>query len=1172
MGATEWYSDGVYLPKQIERAFWADELVFFCGAGVSSAKPSELPGFRGLAEQVADTLGHPELVPDDESIPVQFDVVMGKLDEISGDVHRRVSTLLQVAVTPNDYHRGLWRIAGAHGKTARIVTTNFDLLLEAAADELQIEPSVHVAPSLPLGDDFSGLVHLHGIQHPPATTRMVLTDRDFGRAYITEGWATQFLTRLFATYTVVLIGYSAEDTIIQYLNRALPSSRERFAFTKNAEDFNLWDRLGITPVPFPSTQEAPYGALESFIGSWSTRLSASASQRFDQIADLVAAGPELAMSMQQETTWKLEDPELARHFRLHARASDWLAAVDKLGVLDSLFSPNSEALANPYEWAQWVRASVDEDDGALLLDVLARHGGQLRREMWFHIWHKLYADFNGSPDHRRLVFVLASSEQPAESARLSMLVDRTVRQDPETAELLLLRMLNPELTLKVRSNYGFRSDSLETRLRLHWRSSSIRDAWGKLMPRLSDRGHFLATAMNLIRAVERTDAFFSGRERQDAISSRREQVEYPERYSQDDPYGLVVDIARDLMREAVISHGPRDALRFIEDRSEMIRRLAIDALAESRSAEADTLLKIVMQQALPFATRSRPEVFRLLAAIYKNATEPTRSAFLDYVQSAARGPDDAEVTEYAKFNVLVWLSMTADADDPVHPLQETLQREHGFEPSAVPNLSSVRGFTPMAGQSEQAEGRFRSLSVEDLIMQLRTDRSLQDEYSDGPTLRELFDYLDHAGDVHLSVLDKLITEELWSSSVWRATLQSAVRKTDWTAEDLLARIEANSLHASELASRLDFAVAHPNNELGGPLDNATERGRLLLGLWRMTSVEPGAASPTDFSEARATPRGSLAHYFIETLLRDTQQRGSEAQIDAEGITGLQELLDVQGQVPDDPSPMMIAAFASSLEVRAPDWFEEQLLPRLRNFGDVPRAATLWSGLLSRRFPSARVRERLAEQIRTGWPRIAEMLPGSIESFIQLHSICFLFDRGQPSREWPDAFLTHAPETARERWTRSVAHYLDQEGVVATAQDLLFSHWDHRLDGQPPISPAEQRALVRWLVLPGIDVARATELFVRGPVVAANDDDLYDYYDLDGFPHQDNPGDYLRVANHLMQGSVMPPPFAEQLMRTAIDVAQSDAALARRTLNTLLRLGYAPARVYLAAMTDPQKDH
>lgn len=146
LGATEWYSDGVYLPKQIERAFWADELVFFCGAGVSSAKPSELPGFRGLAEQVADTLGHPELVPADKSIPVQFDVVMGKLDEISGDVHRRVSALLQVAVTPNEYHRGLWRIAGAHGNTARIVTTNFDLLLEAAADELQIEPSVHVAP------------------------------------------------------------------------------------------------------------------------------------------------------------------------------------------------------------------------------------------------------------------------------------------------------------------------------------------------------------------------------------------------------------------------------------------------------------------------------------------------------------------------------------------------------------------------------------------------------------------------------------------------------------------------------------------------------------------------------------------------------------------------------------------------------------------------------------------------------------------------------------------------------------------------------------------------------------------------------------------------------------------------------------------------------------------
>lgn len=1165
MGSVEWISGGVTLPAKVEEAFWSDQLVFFCGAGVSSAKPSELPGFRGLAEDVANTLGHPELVPSDKSIPVQFDVVMGKLDEISGDVHGRVSTRLQVAVTPNAYHLDIWRIAGAQGKTPRIVTTNFDLLFEAAANRIGVEQSVHVAPTLPLGDDFSGLVHLHGIQHPPASSRMVLTDRDFGRAYITEGWATEFLTRLFAKYTVLLVGYSAEDTIIQYLNRALPNNGERFAFTRSADEYGLWRRLGVTPVPFPSTPDDQYGALETFVKSWSARLSAEPSERFDEMVDFVTLGPEAAERSPNETAWKMGDPELARHFRLHARASDWLRTLDRMGVVDALFDPVADTLANPYEWAQWVRASIDDDDGESLLGVLARHEGRLQQELWFHIWHKMYGDFNGSIHHRRLVFVLAVSQQPRESDRLSMLLARTAESDPETAESLLLQMLTPQLSLKVRNSWGFRDDALETRLRLHWRSTSIRDAWPKLMPQLSDRAHLLSVVLNLIRTVEKTDAYFTAVDREDAISSRRDQVEHAERYSRDDPYILVVDIARDLLREQVRDHGTRDAIRHVDDRSEMIRRLAIDALSEARSSEADALVRILMQQALPFAFRSRPEVFRLMAATYKNATEPMRLLFLDYIQSTTQGPRDAEVTDYARYNVFVWLSSTADADDPVQTFRSALESEHGFKPEELPNLTSVRRFTPVPDDPQHAEGRFRSMDVGDVVDELRDDRTLRDEYSDGPILREIHDYLAHAVDAHLPLLDEMIVQGVWSSSAWRVILQSMVRGTTWVANDLLHRLEVNVENSADIASRLDFAVAYPENELNRPLNNVHERSRLLLGLWRMATREVGDQGPTDPSDARSTPRGSLAHYYTEALLRAAQQEGEEARIAAEGRDGLQELLDAQGETQADPSPMMLAEYASNLQFRAPEWFGEQLLPRLRALDNGPHARALWAGLLTRKFPGPRLREALQNEIRTGWSQIESGLPGSIEPFIQLHSICFAFDFGHANHEWADAFLTHAPESARERWIRSVAHYLDQEGEPSEYEELLFAHWSHRLDGQPPISQSEQRALLRWLTLPGIDVSRAAELFVRGPAVAVRDEDLHDYYDLDGFPNEEHPVQYVRVANHLMQMNVTPPPFVEQLLAAVSQIASTHEILARQTLNKLLSLGYSPARTVLESM-------
>ncbi|KIP52871.1 hypothetical protein SD72_06690 [Leucobacter komagatae] len=997
---------------------------------------------------------------------------------------------------------------------------------------------------------------------------MVLTDRDFGRAYITDGWATQFLTRLFARYTVVLIGYSAEDTIIQYLNRALPNNGERFAFTRSAEDYELWNRLGITPIPFPSPDENPFGALESFIGRWGNRLTASASQRFDEITEFVARGPEAAEQDALETSWTLNDPELARYFRSKACSSNWLKTLDKLQILDQLFDPEGERDAGLHDWSEWACASIDDDDGAALLAVLALHQGKLHQHLWFQIWHKVLSDFNGSLHHRQLIFVLAVSQQPQESDRLSMLLPRVVDTDPEVAELLLHHMLTPQLRFKVRSGWAFRDDSLETRLRLWWRTSSIRDAWPKLMPRLSNRTHMLSVVLDLIRTVERTDAFFTGSGPENAISVRRSQVEYAERYARDDPYILVVDIARDLLRESVRDHGVSDATRYLDDRSEMIRRLALDALAEARSTDADALIKILIQQALPFEYRSRPEVFRLMAAIYKNSATTMRQTFLDYIQNVTHSESEIEVNDYDRYNIFVWLTDTVAADDPVHALRHELERKHGYTPDEYPNLTSVVQVSSRSDPPREVEGRFRSFLAVDVVRRLLDDRTLQDEHSSGPTLRELHDYLEQNSSAHFSLLDEMAMQGAWNASAWKIVLQHLVQRSSWTASDVLQRLHLNAENRSEIAARLGFSVAYPENELNRPLNNEDERSRLLFGLWRTAVHENGTEVPTDASGARATARGSLAHYYTETLLRIAQQRGDNARISEEGIECLQQILHAQDENLADPSPMMLAEYGPHLQVRAPDWFSAHLLPRFEDLGSTPQATTLWAGLLARRFPGPRLRDSLRHQIRTAWPHVTTNIPGSTEAFIQLHAICFAFDFGASNPDWADAFLAHAPESERARWIRSVAHYLDQNGEAGIFQELIFAHWEQRLDGQPPLSETEQRALLRWLTLPNIDVPRAAELFVRGPAVAVSEDDLYDYYDLDRFPHEEHPAHYVRVANHLMQKNISAPPFVEQLVAAATKIAETDRFLAEKTFNALLSLGYSPARTHLEILQTP----
>ena len=90
------------------------------------------------------------------------------------------------------------------------------------------EHEMYIGPALPLGEDFYGVVYLHGNVRKP--TGMVLTDGDFGRAYLTNAWATRFLVSLFQKYAVLFVGYSHNDLVMNYLTRGLPpTSTKRMA-------------------------------------------------------------------------------------------------------------------------------------------------------------------------------------------------------------------------------------------------------------------------------------------------------------------------------------------------------------------------------------------------------------------------------------------------------------------------------------------------------------------------------------------------------------------------------------------------------------------------------------------------------------------------------------------------------------------------------------------------------------------------------------------------------------------------------------------------------------------------------------------------------------------------------------------------------------------------------
>src|SRR4051812_20827511 len=125
-----WITADVNLPDEVIQAHRDGELVLFVGAGASVAKPSGLPLFGGLTEEIA-VEAQIEMSEHDHRSP---DAFLGRIKD-RVDVDARVRELIgRPGSQPNRQHRAIARLA-ASSPRPRIVTTNYDLHLSRALSE-----------------------------------------------------------------------------------------------------------------------------------------------------------------------------------------------------------------------------------------------------------------------------------------------------------------------------------------------------------------------------------------------------------------------------------------------------------------------------------------------------------------------------------------------------------------------------------------------------------------------------------------------------------------------------------------------------------------------------------------------------------------------------------------------------------------------------------------------------------------------------------------------------------------------------------------------------------------------------------------------------------------------------------------------------------------------------
>jgi len=438
---------GVDFPTTLLDAQHAGNLVVFAGAGVSMPSPSDYPNFSKLADRVAGgAYTRESKEPDDR--------FLGRMAENHVLVHKAVRDILDdPASQPNDLHRFLLRLFPAT-VGIRLVTTNFDSHFTTAAQELFTGAvETYYAPALPLGRDFQGLVYLHGsvVKEPG---RMVLTDSDFGRAYLTEGWATRFLQELFSHYTVLFVGYSHRDPVVQYLARGLPSHQlgRRYALSPG-KDADHWRFLGIEPLTYPS-RPAPdsHGALRDSLERWVEVAEFGMLDWEQRIRTIVEAPPSLDAEDLDFVTQALTTVATAQFVTRHARSPEWLSWMEGQEVFQSLFQTGRPVSEVAQSVAWWFADASVWSYAQEAFAVVQRRGPHLHPALWVAIARRLISSMDSptSPVLARWLAVLLRSLRPIGGDDLlsDLLMRFRLPEDTSSALLLFSDLATPQVQLE----------------------------------------------------------------------------------------------------------------------------------------------------------------------------------------------------------------------------------------------------------------------------------------------------------------------------------------------------------------------------------------------------------------------------------------------------------------------------------------------------------------------------------------------------------------------------------------------------------------------------------------------------------------------------------------------------------------------------------------------------
>lgn len=1151
-----------------------------------------LPSFEGLAKQI----GSREQL--DQGEKDRLDWYLGQLVEQGVRVHDRAADIL----TPDDskptaLHRDLLRLFETPERV-RLVTTNFDHHFESAAEALwsgQTLPEIWQAPGLPVGNDFRGLIYVHGRLGGP-NERLVLTDADFGRAYLTEGWARRFLVRLFPEFTVLFVGYSHSDPVTGYLARGLPaeSPGKRFALT-DAADPSRWRYLGVEALAYDKGEH--HASLREAVADWADLANCGALDQEARAREILSA-PDRPLDPRDESflAWCFDHPTHWRFFIEHAEDARWFSWLQERGLLEPLLREQVPASDSARRKIAWIaeRSAADAAFSTRALNWLASTErnlpGFIRADLVQQTWRSWHTGaVTGSRDRIRQWVMLLLDRRP-EGTRGSALEflagDLDPNQDSDLVCLLFDHFTEPHISTS-RLGQALSEDlhpvnvfEFEARGEADFLSRWWTESLSKHLDVLG-ADLLVIGEHHLRKAKLQSDATGSG---VDLLSLRRSVIpddEADEASRHYEGMQTLIDTTRDAFLWTM-SDRPDAAMElanaWIQSGVPLLKRIGTYGIEHTDVIKPEAKLRLLIEEGWLGDSEVRQEVLRLATKSYPQAEASTRTRLIEEARSTFTAPSDDQGfpveadRQVRRFWGFLRLLHEADPScELVERILRELEEEHPELPPReeqpamdIPSAKTLLGWEP------------------DHALE-RIDQILASEH-------DPFDAQDPAQEILRRISAATVEDVPWSielaenlaakgrtdRSLWRSLIrgweEAKPPVEHWAALMQLFESHLPSPDVDDdLADLLEKRVKTIGDDEPTPsrfVDPAIPVARALFARSSVEADRFSGEGPDWLQLAINRLAGKVALFAVAAAAKLRKERGEEW---PEVAGDLFELIDALLEPPHGRShlgrPVLCSQLAFFFHNRK-EWTKEKILPLFDWEKDQEAAAQAWHGFITwGRYSPELWRELLPylEQTFDHLVHIEQQNRLGNALARDLSGAAFFLEGDPLDEGWLERFLTKATEDQRVAWASSVLavlEELDPDERHRAWEAWLERYVKRRLEGMPPLTDREWTVMHEWALYLERDFPEVVDLMATKVVGSGRFDFLMP---LSGqvkprgnmdrealFEHTESLGRFLE---HVAASDEFPPWQLGALESCLIELGKRgiDRNLFRRLVNRFLEL-------------------